>query len=72
MRTVGVRRTRTITMHADGILLKQGAQFNDELHKLPTGGSTYIRKGVYRYKSHEDANRHQDECVIERMVNNAS
>jgi len=72
MRTVGVRRTRTITMNADGVLLKQGAQFNDELHKLPTGGSTYIRKGVYRYKSHQDANQHQDECVIERMVNNAS
>ena len=73
MKMVGSRRIRPITMHADGALLKEGALFNDELHRLPTGRSVIrIKKGVYRYKSHAEANRHWEECVIEMLVKNTT
>lgn len=72
MRLVGTRRIREITMHADGELLKEGALFNDEIHKLPTGKTMRFKKGIYRYKSHDEANQHQDACLIEQMVDHAN
>jgi len=71
MRVTGKRKNRPITERAAGNLLKQGALFNDEMHKLPTGGTTYFPKGIYRYKTCEEANTHWDSCVIEGMVSNA-
>jgi hypothetical protein len=68
MRTIGHRRERPITFSASAILLIEGARFNDEIHKLPTGDSTFIPKGVYHFHSHEDANRHRQECVAEGMA----
>ncbi|MES9857866.1 MAG: hypothetical protein ABW166_14900 [Sedimenticola sp.] len=72
MRSVGKRQVREITENASGELLKQGAMFNDELHKLPTGSTTHMRKGIYRFSSHKEANRHQEESVIEGMVEYAN
>ena len=63
MRTVGQRRERPIGLHASGTLLTEGARFNDEMHRLPTGNTTFIPKGVYRFKTHEDANQHQLDCL---------
>ena len=68
MRTVGHRHERPITFSASAALLIEGARFNDEIHKLPTGGTTFIPKGVYRFKSHEDANRHWQDCVAGGMA----
>lgn len=59
MKTVGQRKQRAITFTASGALLAEGARFNDEMHRLPTGAATFIPKGVSRFKSHEDANRQQ-------------
>lgn len=67
-RTVGCRKSRPITFSASALLLIEGARFNDEIHRLPTGGTTHIPKGVYRFKSHEDANRHQQECLASGMA----
>lgn len=72
MRSVGKRQVREITENASGELLKQGAMFNDELHKLPTGSNTHMRKGVYRFSSHEEANRHQDKCIMDGMIEYAN
>lgn len=71
MKTVGSRKLKSITLRANAQLLKEGALFNDEMHKLPTGAGTQIRKGIHRFKCHEDANKHQDSCEIDRMVKNA-
>ena len=68
MRTVGYRKQRPITFNASGILLAEGARFNGELHRLPTGNSTFIPKGVFFFKTHEDANRQQQDCLVEGMV----
>lgn len=68
MRIVGKLKLRQITLHASSELLKAGCAFNDELHKLPTGNRTFIPKGLYHFKSHEEANRHWDECVAKGMA----
>ncbi len=71
MRVVGKRKIRPIVERASGVLLKQGAVFNDEVHRLPTGTVTYFPKGIYRYKTNEEANAHWDLCLIEGMARNA-
>ncbi len=68
MRTVGHRSERPITFSASAALLVEGARFNDEIHKLPTGDSTFIPKGVYHFKSHDEANRHWQDCLAEGMA----
>lgn len=62
MRTVGRRKERPAGLLASGALLAEGARFNDEMHRLPTGDTTFIPKGVYRFKTHEDAYQHQFDC----------
>ena len=71
MRTVGHRKIREVSLHASSALLREGAMFNDEIHQLPTGKTTYFLKGVYRYGSHEQANAHWLECVIKGMAQHA-
>ncbi len=68
MRTIGYRKERPITFSASATLLLEGTRFNDEIHRLPTGRSTYIPKGVFRFKTHEAASQHQQDCLIEGMA----
>jgi len=68
MRTVGHRKERSITFSASADLLAEGGRFNDDIHRLPTGDCTFIPKGVYRFKSHEDANRFDLDCLIRGMA----
>jgi hypothetical protein len=68
MRTVGCRKEHPITFSASSVLLVEGARFNDELHRLPTGSQTFMPKGVTRFKTHEDANRYDQECLAMRMA----
>ena len=68
MRTIGHRKGRPISFSASAALLAEGARFNDEIHRLPTGKSTFIPKGVFRFKTHEDANRHHVDCLVGGMA----
>ncbi|BBO19534.1 MAG: hypothetical protein HS112_13560 [Zoogloeaceae bacterium] len=68
MRTIGNRIERPITFSASGALLAEGARFNDDLHRLPTGDRTLIRKGLYRFKSFDEANRHDLDCIVAVMA----
>jgi len=68
MRTVGQRKQRAISYSASGALLAEGAHFNDEMHRLPTGETTFIPKGISRFKCHEDANQQQQDCLIRGMA----
>ena len=68
MRTIGHRKQRPITFSASAELLAEGARFNDEIHRLPTGNTTFIPKGVFRFKNHEDANRQQLDNLVEGMA----
>ena len=68
MRNVGHRQERPISFSASAVLLAEGARFNDDIHRLPTGNATFIPKGIFRFKTHEDANRHQLDCLVEGMT----
>jgi len=52
-------------------LLREGARFNEELHRLPDGQRTGIVKGVYRFRTHEAANRHREDCLVVGIMLNA-
>jgi hypothetical protein len=55
MKQVGSRREPQLSATASGILLAQGARFSESIsHLSPT---TFGLKGVYRFRSHEEANR---------------
>lgn len=68
MRTVGRRTEPPITFSACARLLAEGARFNDAIHRLPTGNRTFIPKGVYRFRSLAEADRHNLDCIIAGMV----
>jgi hypothetical protein len=34
--------------------------------------STFIPKGVYRFRTHKDANRHQEDCLVEGLGRSAA
>jgi hypothetical protein len=68
MRIIGHRKEQPITFSASAALLLEGASFNDQIHRLPSGNHTLIPKGVFRFKSHEYANAHQQNCVVENIV----
>jgi len=68
MRTIGQRTERQIGLVAFGELLLQGARFNDEIHRLPTGSTTFIPKRVYRFMTHAQANQHQLDCLASGMA----
>ena len=68
MRTIGRRKEHPITFLASAALLAEGARFNDELHRLPTGSQTPIPKGVTRFKTHEEANRLDSERLATQMA----
>jgi len=65
MRQVGERRERHIAQNATGQLLAEGALFNQSIAGLAK--TTFIRKGVYRFSSHNEANQHAQDCLAQGM-----
>ena len=57
-----------VSFAASATLLAEGARFNDEIHRLPGGNDSFIPKGVYRFKTHAEANQHQMECIARGMA----
>lgn len=66
MKTVGTRKQPELALRPSGELLKAGALFNESVARLAP--STFIPKGVYRFKTHEEANRHERECIARGMA----
>lgn len=65
-RIVGKRKEREISLHASGELLREGALFSMSMQAF--GASFRFPQGVYRYKTHEDADHHWLECVVDGVV----
>jgi hypothetical protein len=65
MKTIGSRRQASITERASGDALAQGARFSEAVAHLTK--TTFIPKGVYRFKTHEAANKHQQDCLARGM-----
>lgn len=68
MRIVGNRSVKPIQLHSSPFLFEEGCRFNDEMHKLPSGSRVCMAKGMYRYRSHEEANRHWEESLSGMMA----
>lgn len=68
MRTVGHRQPSPISFAASAARLAEGARFNDEIHRLPSGGDSFAPKGIYRFKTHAEANQHQMDCLAKGMA----
>lgn len=65
MRQVWTRRELAIAEKASGLLLAEGARFNEAVAR-PVANHVHS-EGVYRFASHEDANRHEQDCLVRGM-----
>jgi hypothetical protein len=66
MRRVGSKSERTLALNASGVLLAEGARFSEAISRLsPT---TFVPKGIYRFRSHDAANRHAEDCLVRGMA----
>jgi len=62
---VGSRCVPGVFERASGQLLAEGARFNESVSRLaPT---TFTPKGIYRFATHDEANRHQLDCLASGM-----
>jgi len=69
MRTIGKRKEPMPTGKPSAENLMRGARMNEAMQQLPTGNTTFVPRGkVYRFKTHIEANRFQEECVIAGIV----
>ncbi len=68
MKVIGKRKLRDLEAKASGSLLAESARFNDGLASAPGFGSTFIPKGVYRFRRAEDADAHRQRCLAEGMA----
>jgi hypothetical protein len=65
MKVVGSRLEPALAGRASGEALATGARFSESLAALAK--STFIPKGVYRFKTHEAMNQHQEDCLASGM-----
>jgi len=69
MRTVGKRAEPALQALASGEALIRATAFNEMMQSvMPYGRTGCIPKGIYRFKTHEEANLHQDECLARHMA----
>ena len=69
IKTVGRRVMPVLSFHASEVALKKAAAFNETLQAaFPYGKIICCAKGVYRFKSQEDANQHQEGYIAATMV----
>ncbi|MFM2449223.1 MAG: hypothetical protein RIS44_1673 [Pseudomonadota bacterium] len=66
MRIIGLRREPPPTLDASGRQLALVARFSETLAALAPGA--FIPKGLYRYACHEQANQHEQECLVGAMA----
>lgn len=66
MKTIGQRQEPSLTFHATGEQLAAGAQFSEAIAKLSP--VHLVPKGVSRFKTHDEANRHWDFCLARSMA----
>ena len=68
MRTVGRRVVREPALRPSAELLRVTATINETLGALLPGGRTCMPKGVYRFRTLEEANRMQAEWLAQGMA----
>ncbi len=70
MRTIGKRPQYRITAIPTAEALKAGAVHQATALALAGVSTTGIRRGIYRFATHAEANAHSDEAVVRAIVEN--
>jgi len=65
-KVVGNRKEQVIVEKARGDLLAEGARFSETIARLSP--VAHIPKGVYRFASHEEANQHEEDCLVRAIA----
>jgi hypothetical protein len=69
LRQVGTRQEVIFQVHASGTLLREACAFNETLQAaFPYGKMLVVQKGVYHFKTHQEANDHQAQILTDTMV----
>ena len=68
MRTVGRKIIREPALRPSAELLRTAATINDTLKAILPGGRTCMPKGVYRFRTLEEANQQQAEWLARSMA----
>jgi len=67
MRRIGHRKEPCVTREPSAACLASGVAFSCDIARL-AGGRFMFPKGVFRYKSHDEANAHAARCLAEGMA----
>ena len=67
MKQVGKRLEQPMTAVPSGAALASNMAFSSDIAKL-AGGRVFFPKGVFRYRSHDQANAHQMACLAVGMA----
>jgi hypothetical protein len=68
MKTVGHRIEPPLAKAPSGERLMECARVMEALRAFPGGDVAFIPKGVYRFMTLEDADRHWEVCLAEAMA----
>jgi len=67
MKQVGKRLERSMTAVPSGAALASTIAFSSDIAEL-AGGRVFFPKGIFRYRSHAEANEHQAACLAVGMA----
>lgn len=70
MRVVGKRKQYEISLTPSAEALKAGAVHQATAQALAPVATTGIRRGIYRFATHAEANAHSDEAVARAIAEN--
>ncbi len=69
MRVIGRRAEPELSEGVSAASLRAAARFGEVIAAF--GTDTFIPKGLYRFRGHDAANRHQFECIATGMAERA-
>ena len=64
----GNRKEKEISFHATAENFLEGCRFNDSLHALANGKPIGISKGVYFFRTHEEADRQRVDYLVKAIA----
>ena len=71
MRIVGTRTQYRVSANPSGEALKAAAAHHETATALAALATTGMRRGIYRFATHADANVHAEEALVRAIVENA-
>jgi len=70
MRVVGTRKQYQVNHLPSGAVLKAGAAIQETALALAAVPTTGVRRGIYRFATHAQANAHAEEALTRAIARN--